>query len=69
MKQEQQAALAEAIRLGLPAEIIRVLSYDALALGLARRDTRPVYVAKPNVELFDDPTHNGQYWGEINAGI
>ena len=26
--------------------------------------SKPVEIQKPNVELFDDPQHNGQYYGD-----
>ena len=48
-------------------EVARVLSYDPNALSGARKQRcfEPNYLdnQKPNVELFDDPQHNGQYWG------
>jgi hypothetical protein len=47
---------AEAVR--------RVLAFDTTALGKSRKTcAKPIEIQKPNVELFDDPQHNGQYWG------
>jgi hypothetical protein len=45
--------------------VARVLSYDPDALGRSWKSiAAPVEAGKPNVELFDDPQHVGQYWGD-----
>jgi len=45
--------------------VARVLSFDPDAIGKARKScAKPIEIQPPNVELYDDPQHNGQYWGD-----